>query len=449
MNTLNILNFNVQPGCVHKLQFCFAEECRVKNILFENVGEEKKLEVSKKETDEFYRDANGKYRCVRHNKAKEYCRECIGGGNALCKAHGIKKSFCKDCGGGGLCKAHGIRKSICKECGGGGLCKVHGIIKSECKKCDGSSFCKEHGMRKSLCKDCGGGALCKAHGIIKNRCRECNIDAFCKAHGIIKARCKKCVGSEFCKAHGIKKTYCKECGGNGLCRAHGMRKDTCKECMTSDQIIKRKIFCIGCLSKYLSQSRIKAGIRLCAECDKRTAPRTEVIVREKLLPLVNFPPSVVDNSTIGGTECDSGKRRPDLAWIGENRAIFVEIDENGGHPDNTTSCELAKVSDQSIAYKKQYGEDTRVFMLRYNPDAFDGFKITYNDRIQVLADKINELMVADMSKYESYRPYVGYYFYHSKCRFHIEAAMEEKDAIIVFRDRDVNLKRKIDEVDES
>ena len=68
--------------------------------------------------------------------------------------HGNKnKSYCKDCGGGGLCE-HNKRKPRCKDCGGSVLC--------------------EHRKRREYCKDCGGGAYCE-HGRQKGTCPECPI----------------------------------------------------------------------------------------------------------------------------------------------------------------------------------------------------------------------------------------------------------------------------------
>jgi hypothetical protein len=84
--------------------------------------------------------------------------------------HKKRKSYCRECGGGGICE-HQKQKSTCKECEGGNICQ-HKKIKSKCIKCGGGSICK-HNKIKSICKDCGGGSICE-HKIQKRQCKICD-----------------------------------------------------------------------------------------------------------------------------------------------------------------------------------------------------------------------------------------------------------------------------------
>lgn len=60
-------------------------------------------------------------------------------------------------------------------------------------------------------------------------------------------------------------------------------------------------------------------------------------------------------------------------------------------------------------------------LLRFNPDAYDGRRTIVEQRIQMLAADINRV------------PHVGFYYYHSKARKHVDAALAANDSIIVFK----------------
>lgn len=65
-----------------------------------------------------------------------------------------------------------------------------------------------------------------------------------------------------------------------------------------------------------------------------TRPHIEVRLRPKLVEMVGFEPSALDD-TMFGTDpamCDVFKRRrPDSLWQYEGVVICVECDEKGGH----------------------------------------------------------------------------------------------------------------------
>ncbi len=176
---------------------------------------------------------------------------------------------------------------------------------------------------------------------------------------------------------------------------------------------------------------MKAGIRLCAKCDKDKPDRIEVVLRPLIQDAVGFPASSIDDVMIGGATCDTHKRRPDFSWVSEDRVIFGEIDENGGHPDRESSCELAKMWDQMIAVQKAMGTHIRVFYVRLNPDAYDGGDVSIDHRVEEFGNMVKILLTAELTDYNPAIPHVKYLYYHSKCQFHIDAALASPDSMAV------------------
>jgi len=373
-----------------------------------------------------------------HGRRKSRCKEC--GGSEICE-HGRRKSRCKECGGSEICE-HGRRKSQCKECGGSEICE-HGRLKRECKGCGGASICK-HGRRKSRCKECGGSEICE-HGRITSQCKECGGPSICK-HDRRKSHCKDCEGSNICK-HGRQKNVCKECGGSSICK-HGRQKNVCKECggskicehdknkfscsecLSFQTIVSSKKWCKICFKKQLSHARIRSGIVTCAECDPTVPDRIEHIIGDKIIDIIGYPPFAADDTLFGGSLCgekDEKQRRPDLAWcIDYGRVVVVcEVDEKGGHPNEIIECELGRIWTLTDAFKKLMGEQTQVFFIRINPDEFDGGIVSLDERVEIVSDRIQWLLEMEDDELEQFDksiPHIGYYFYHSKCHFQIEAA---------------------------
>ncbi|RYE70752.1 MAG: hypothetical protein EOO81_07385 [Oxalobacteraceae bacterium] len=208
--------------------------------------------------------------------------------------------------------------------------------------------------------------------------------------------------------------------------------------MSSVILLTRKSLCDQCHGKRLSAKRIRDGVRTCATCSTNSPQRIELVVRLRLLQLVDPPPSITDDALLGGRGCDSeSRRRPDLAWFGSDRAIFVEIDEDGGHPDRDPSEELEKVWTQTAAAKHLIGEHAVVFMLRFNPDVYDGPRhFNLEVRLRVLAADINRFCTQDLTEMEASVPHVGYYFYHSRAQHHIRAALAANNSLRVYRQAD-------------
>jgi hypothetical protein len=176
--------------------------------------------------------------------------------------------------------------------------------------------------------------------------------------------------------------------------------------------------------------RRRANVQLCATCDSGYVKRTEEIVRPLLL-LDLPPPSGIDNLILGGADCNVSKRRPDLVWFGTDRAIFLEIDEDGGHPDRLASCELAKIWDQTLAIKKLLGEHLIIYFLRFNPDACDRIKVRLESRCETVSNEIRRILQLESGDHTV--PHVAYFYYHTKCQFQIDAALAHPDSLSVYK----------------
>lgn len=235
--------------------------------------------------------------------------------------------------------------------------------------------------------------------------------------------------------HGCIKYQCVECG-TGLCE-HNNWKTCCADCNLKDiqnGIVNRN-FCRGCAVTLLGSARKRSGILYCAQCEPNAKPkRVEHIVRERLLDLLDFEPSALDDASFGGASCgkDESKRyRPDILFGDRRLVVDVEIDEDGGHPDEEPECHVGRMCGLTNIFQREdmFGPETCVYFIRFNPNEYDQDHVTLEERIQELADRITELS-SDPPPI-SPRPMVEYMFYHSKCSKHILHAQSNPDAIEV------------------
>lgn len=353
-----------------------------------------------------------------------------------------------------LCEC-GKQKSTCigvlgvdgKHCGGTntyscrcGKQKSHcsGITMPNGDHCGGTGtgLC-DCGKRKSRCTGivntnghhCGGTAtsLCKC-GIAKEYCI-----------GVIDVDDVHCggTGTSFCLC-GKEKRYCSgiidaegtHCGGTGtsLCSC-GITRRMCKIHQSMEEILHNSLFCKSCTNKMISPQRRRAGIEFCSECDGRAPKRIEHIIRPLLKDAMNGEePTIQDDAMLGGKNCEVGHTRPDFLYLRRydyinekvNIVVSIEIDERGGHPDNTSECEAGKIDKEFIALKRKLGESTRIFFLRFNPDEYDGERVLLEQRIKTVADMALRLLDSEWQQYTSLVPHVFYYYYHSKCQHHID-----------------------------
>ena len=193
-------------------------------------------------------------------------------------------------------------------------------------------------------------------------------------------------------------------------------------------------FCRICLTSRLSGHRRRAKLHVCAQCSAETPDRIEIVVRPLLLSLVHHPPSAQDDTMFGMT-CDVvRRRRPDLLWLGEDRAVVCECDENGGHgsANYTPECDMGWIMDMTAALVTlNSGRLVHMYVIRWNPDESDTTKLCLDDRVAHVAGRVNHFNTLDLRDADPRRPTVEYHFYHSKCRRHIEYALQHPEAVDV------------------
>lgn len=272
----------------------------------------------------------------------------------------------------------------------------------------------------------------KTHSTYNSRycCKVCNPEYYSTLscpHGKVKkaSSCPLCNPQFFCSHDGTtvkQKFKCKTCSPHNFC-AHGFMKGNCGECLSVEYIQKTTRFCRVCCTKRVPQNLHRAGIYTCASCNNSAKTRTEVVVRNMLLEELGpdfTPPSAADNVLIAGC-CSGRKYRPDLAWIAPDRAIFIEVDERGGHPEYESSCETARMTDIAEAVQS-CGTTVPVVFLRLNPDSYDGPLTHLRDRVAQLALLVNEYTHRPVESFTDLLIDVHYLCYHSNCSKHVEYA---------------------------
>jgi hypothetical protein len=126
------------------------------------------------------------------------------------------------------------------------------------------------------------------------------------------------------------------------------------------------------------------------------------------------------------------------------RIVFLELDEHG-HQYNSTASELQKVKGQAAAVRALMAlrlpravPRPRVFMLRLNPDAFDGGGrgVSLDVRVGAVVAKVKELL--DMPTEQLVGQYSDgkaafllYYYYHTAAEHHIDAAEADAELTVV------------------
>ena len=226
---------------------------------------------------------------------------------------------------------------------------------------------------------------------------------------------------------------------------HGLQLANCKDCFSSEKMVAKKNWCSGCFTTQLRGKREEIG--LCAVCDdgKTKVARTEIRLREPLFQAVGFPPSAVDDTYFGtdGEVCDVTKpRKPDAPWLGADRAVLCETDENS-HMNSgyEPACCATWASDMTEALVSLYrdqglnGDALRVFLVRWNPDARDRSRpiIRQEERARIVGERIKalrEMPAEELAKFPPMVPIVIYYYYHSKAQRWIDYA-RASDGILV------------------
>jgi len=168
--------------------------------------------------------------------------------------------------------------------------------------------------------------------------------------------------------------------------------------------------------------------------------RVEVVIRPLLLAAVAHPPSAVDDTLFGQT-CDVVKRRrPDFLWLGRDRCVLAEIDENGGHGsfNYTPRCDFGWMMDMVVALNRLYtdgswndGRIPYIHIFRMNPDECDGGSVSLDVRIQTMSARIRHVLEKGIEPADLLAPAVEYMYYHTKCHPHIDFARQHPECIRV------------------
>jgi len=187
------------------------------------------------------------------------------------------------------------------------------------------------------------------------------------------------------------------------------------------------MYCSVC-GKQLTPKRRRAGM-LCAECDKTLPPRTEHLVWNAIKDALP-PPSARDNLLLApkSSGCAADPTRPDVAWVGTDRIVHLEIDEHS-HDDRQPSCETKKLDSAAWGTDNTSptGHRLPVIVVRFNPDNCDTDERTafprVEDRCARLITTLNWAIKTSAGNFDLVRVNVCYLFYHTKAQCHIDAAL--------------------------
>ena len=145
-----------------------------------------------------------------------------------------------------------------------------------------------------------------------------------------------------------------------------------------------------------------------------------------ILAGVHHPPSLVDDTHLGGDACGTPKRRPDIEWACKTAALNVEIDEHS-HEDREPSCEAVRQQELQTAHRKLLGDAfTHYHTIRVNPNEYDGRRVPLEERLEILIKKISDWIANPPSPTDdnAHIPTVEYLYYHSKGQKHIDYAKD-------------------------
>lgn len=145
-------------------------------------------------------------------------------------------------------------------------------------------------------------------------------------------------------------------------------------------------------------------------------------------------PSIRDNRILGGDKCGSERTRPDVCWIGTDRIVHLEIDEDS-HTDREVSCELKKLDSANWGFLDSGIRSVHrpTLTVRFNPNSYDKAKIGIEERCSVLVHTIQNALTGSTETWDPLRTNVIYLYFHSKAQQHIQAAKNAQESIHVLK----------------
>ena len=262
-----------------------------------------------------------------------------------------------------------------------------------------------------------GGIRCRSHktpGMVDVKNKTCQyVDengASCSTRPYFNFPGEKCgiwCGSH--KTNGMVDVIHKMCG-------HGNHIGRCAECPLGDILYKGMCTCC----RVVQVCRAQREIGICAGCSRamnEIPQRIEKIFGDMIIDFIGHPPNLTDKTVATGESCrEEGldNRRPDLVYVNHETgsAVVIEIDEDS-HANRDVSCELRKVSEQTLAIQKLDGlENCSVFTIRVNPDKYDGGSIERRDRARAVSKFTKESLNTKSDRVGHHE--IRFMYYHSK-----------------------------------
>ena len=213
----------------------------------------------------------------------------------------------------------------------------------------------------------------------------------------------------------------------------GISMRNCTKCNPLEVLLPRKTRCNGCACWINGTTRTE----YCAKCEPNAKKRPEHITWKLIkgkLPKADIHPD--DKRALAGTNemykkmCNvEGKVLPDIMWVFEDRIISIEIDEHS-HCDREVSCELKKVDETRFGtIVSDEGHSLPLIVLRFNPSAYDGARLTTEYKHQKLVERFKYHKNAPIGNYQPNQGNVEFLFYHSNAQKHIDAAKKSLNVV--------------------
>lgn len=355
------------------------------------------------------------------------------------------------------------RPSHCKKCADPQMMDIRNV---KCVQCNAMrpTFAKPNSKRPTHCKSC---AKSEMVNVVSVKCTKCSRvrPSFATRDNHRPTHCKKCKDSTMTDISSTKciicktvrpsfatcitsaATYCKACARPGMIDVmnkkciHKRYRTNCMECIRDlpieDQV--KKGMCVTCFERLLYGQRLRdarAGKikQQCYKCDPEKGQRIEHLVVEMLQEQMGRPFDELDQS-LGGTACDLPVRRPDTiisAYRDEDEelrttVIIVEVDEHS-HRDQayTLECESGRLWEITDAIRNLRGQDTTLWILRFNPHVHKSSPTPFEDRVQSLANTVVKLLQSAEERQvgDEVAPNVVFAFYHKGGQRHIDHAKQ-------------------------
>ena len=142
----------------------------------------------------------------------------------------------------------------------------------------------------------------------------------------------------------------------------------------------------------------------------------------KNLILPQLPPPSANDSQL--TDCGEDKRRADLIWIGQDRVVQIEIDEDE-HKNRSVDCELGKIDSSKWGLHPE-DQCKPMFFIRFNPDGCETEE-EFHQRCTYLVSVVKKHLTMEVSN--TLKTHVCYLYYSDNNK-HLLAAKEKEQFVV-------------------